>query len=271
MRATDMLRTCPRCGDFYADASLLFCLADGTPLVDVDPHGESWTEGARVVEEKERALRRRTRRLRLRRALLITTTMLIMTTVIVAVAINIYVYVAPNPEAPAVAAMVPPTRTPVRRTETPAWTPTPDTTSGLPFVPAVTPTPTPPPTPPPPPPPPRTPTPQQCTASDKQRLDSDIAAASSGDWERAIDTESERARIGRENLPDGAIKTSVTLSKPLNHAVTFSNACAPVSVNVSYTWVVKWGDSNRMQGGEKRVGGAKTFSCKRDGAAWRCV
>jgi hypothetical protein len=114
-----MLRTCPRCGDFYADSSLPFCLADGTPLAEVDPHGDKWAEGARVVEEKGRVLRRLTRRLRLRRVMTMTTTVLITTTVIFVVVVNTYVYLTPQPDAPVVAVTPTPTPTP---TATPSCT-----------------------------------------------------------------------------------------------------------------------------------------------------
>jgi hypothetical protein len=254
-----MLRTCPRCGDFYADDSLLFCLADGTPLADVDPHAEAWAEGTRVVEEKGRVLRRLTRRLLLRRILMMTTTVLITTTVIFVVAVNTYVYLAPQPDAPVVAAVLTPSPTPTPTpSETPTMTPTPDSPSTLPFVPAFTPTPTPSPTP--------TPTPS-CTARDRQRVIDAIEATQKAEWETAI--EGERDAIKRAHMPDGAIRPSVTLLKP-TYAFKFSKTCAPLSVTASYTWLVKWADSPRMPGGEKTIGGAKTFACKKDGAAWRC-
>jgi hypothetical protein len=92
------MRTCPKCGDFYADDLLAFCLADGTPLVGVSPHGESWDEGVRVVAEKEEALRKRRRRLRWRRVLTRATTTLVMTTVVCVVAVNSFIYLKPGPE-----------------------------------------------------------------------------------------------------------------------------------------------------------------------------
>ena len=112
-----LLRTCPRCGDFYADASLLFCLADGTPLADVDPRGERWAEGSRVVEEKERLLRGRARRLRLRRVLMTMTTLIITTMVVYVVTSNAVIYLSPD-EAPVVAAAVTP-----QISETNVWLP----------------------------------------------------------------------------------------------------------------------------------------------------
>jgi hypothetical protein len=232
-----MLRTCPRCGDFYADDSLLFCLADGTPLAEVDPHGDTWAEGTRVVKEKGRVLRRLTRRLRLRRILMMTTTVLITTTVVFVVAVNTYVYFTPQPDAPVVAAALTPSPSPTP-SETPSPTPTP------------TPTPTP-----------------SCTARDRQRVIDAIEARQKAEWRTAI--EGERDAIKRAHVPDGAISPSVTLLKP-TYAFKFSKTCAPLSVTVSYSWQVKWADSLRMPGGEKTVSGTKTFACKKDGAAWRC-
>lgn len=92
-----MMRVCPKCGDYYADPSAAFCLADGAPLVDVDPRSDAWGEGVRVIEEKERAGRRLRRRLKWRRVLLISTTMLVVTMVVVVVAVNSFIYLRPAP------------------------------------------------------------------------------------------------------------------------------------------------------------------------------
>jgi hypothetical protein len=93
-----MIRTCPKCGDYYADALLAFCLVDGTPLVNVDPLGEKWREGARVIEEKENALRKQTRKLKWRRMMMSATTMLMTTMIVCVVAVNSYIYLKPEPE-----------------------------------------------------------------------------------------------------------------------------------------------------------------------------
>lgn len=93
-----MIRTCPKCGDYYADDLLAFCLADGTPLVNVAPNSERWSEGARIIEGKENALRKRKRKLKWRRFMLSATTMLIVTMVVCVVAINGFIYLKPRPE-----------------------------------------------------------------------------------------------------------------------------------------------------------------------------
>jgi hypothetical protein len=89
---------CPKCGDYYADAGLAFCLADGTPLIGVDPASEVWSEGTRVIEEKANALRKQKRKLKWRRILLSAMTMLVATLVVIVVAVNSYIYLKPKPE-----------------------------------------------------------------------------------------------------------------------------------------------------------------------------
>ena len=60
-----MIRICPKCSAYYADESLAFCFADGTPLLNVAPGDE--IEASRVIEEKTRATRKRRLKLRWRR------------------------------------------------------------------------------------------------------------------------------------------------------------------------------------------------------------
>ena len=277
-----MIRACPRCGDFYADESLLFCPADGTPLADVDPYGEEWDEAARAVEEKERASRRRVRRLKRRRVLMLTTTVLITTLVVCVVAVNTYVYLAPEPDAPVVASALKPTPTPTpRRSETPAPTETPDSPSSLPFVPAVTPTPTLTPTPSPTPTRKATPTDtktpaEKCTAADRQRLRDDVVAGHAAAWQEAI--KGERAAVIKENVPAGSPATGVEVGHgeatlgPVSFDATVSETCASASVTARYEWRVTWEvfSNGRKKTESKAVGRTKTFSCEKSGGAWRC-
>jgi uncharacterized repeat protein (TIGR01451 family) len=86
-----MMRICPKCGDYYADASLAFCLADGAPLMNVAPTGKSWREGARVLEKKENTLKRQKRNLKWRRIAL--SAMLAATMVVCVVAANSFIYI----------------------------------------------------------------------------------------------------------------------------------------------------------------------------------
>jgi len=53
-----MIRTCPKCGGFYADKSLAFCLADGSPLIALVPGNADWHKGSSVISDKAKKLRR---------------------------------------------------------------------------------------------------------------------------------------------------------------------------------------------------------------------
>lgn len=111
------MRICPKCGDYYADGSLAFCFADGTPLVSVDPGSQKWDEGARVIEKKANELSKQKRRLKWRRISL--STMIILTVVaFVLAAAHSRFYLEPPPPPPPPS----PTQTP---TPAPPWSPTP--------------------------------------------------------------------------------------------------------------------------------------------------
>lgn len=88
LRELLMLRLCPKCGAYSADDSLVFCLADGTPLVDLEPGDEKWREGSRVISEQQSFLEKQRRKLKWRRILLTTTTMLVLVVVVSVVTLN---------------------------------------------------------------------------------------------------------------------------------------------------------------------------------------
>ena len=77
------MRVCPKCRDYYADRLLGFCLADGTPLVDVDPNSDLWDQAARVIEQKQNVVKTQQRRFKWRRVML---RAMLMTTMVVSVA-----------------------------------------------------------------------------------------------------------------------------------------------------------------------------------------
>jgi hypothetical protein len=81
-----IMRVCPKCGDYYGDGLLGFCLADGTPLVDVAPSSDVWDQATRVIEQKHKAAKAGQRRLKWRRVMLMA--MLIATMVVTVVAVN---------------------------------------------------------------------------------------------------------------------------------------------------------------------------------------
>jgi len=108
------MRICPKCGDYYADSSLAFCLADGTPLVGVDPGSPKWSEGARVIQEKANALIKQKRRLKWRRVSLVTMMILTLVAFVIAAARSRF-YLEPPPPPPATPTPTPsPSPTPTR-------------------------------------------------------------------------------------------------------------------------------------------------------------
>jgi hypothetical protein len=54
----EMIRICPECGDFYADESLAYCLADGCLLISPVPGSPDWRKGTSVINDKTKKLRR---------------------------------------------------------------------------------------------------------------------------------------------------------------------------------------------------------------------
>ena len=64
------MRVCPKCSAYYGSDSSPFCLADGTPLVTVDPGSDNWSKGSQMIEQKNDALRKRQQRLKWRRVVM---------------------------------------------------------------------------------------------------------------------------------------------------------------------------------------------------------
>jgi hypothetical protein len=94
------MRVCPKCSAFYADDSAAFCLVEGTPLVSVDPRTGNWTEGTRVLEEKEQRRKKHKRKLMWRRILITAMTMLVATRVVYVLAVDGWVYLKREPPPP---------------------------------------------------------------------------------------------------------------------------------------------------------------------------
>lgn len=282
------MRLCPQCGDYYADASLAFCLNDGTPLVDVNPHSESWREGEQVIEEKENALRKQQRRLKWRRFLSSAMTMLIVIMVVCVVAVNSFIYLKPKPEEddPAKPSMlattqagptdsttpgtlgvpVPkrtpqpkvtpkPTATPIAAkttTRTPTPTPTPRQTQ----TPTPTLTPTPSPTP--------SPTPG-CSDADKSRERETIIKRFGDRWRRNI--EGSRRKIIAEHAPAGVDNAEASLGA-FEYTSKFFKACTAGSVTVRYVWQVRTNINGTIK--VAHVAKEKRFACLKIGGVWLC-
>ncbi|HEX8556912.1 MAG TPA: hypothetical protein VF668_02360 [Pyrinomonadaceae bacterium] len=135
------MRICPTCGDFYDDGEPAFCLADGAPLAFVEPRGEVWDEGARVLRQKSEALGRRRRRLKWRRVTTRLTTTLMTVTVVCVTIVNSLIYLAPAPPTEVARDGTPPApaAAPPARAADPTRTTTPTggaTTTLLPLEPA---------------------------------------------------------------------------------------------------------------------------------------
>ncbi|MBV8859837.1 MAG: hypothetical protein JOZ02_23090 [Acidobacteria bacterium] len=242
-----MLRTCPKCGDFFAGDAPPFCPADGTPLADVDPR--DLNEGARVVEEKSRILHRSARRLKLRRIFTTVMTLIVTTLVVYVVVGNYVVYLKPDPEAPALLAAVTPSPSPPPPTPVPVPTP------------SDTPTPSPTPTP--------TPT---CTDAERHAAEKLIVEKNRDGWGKVL--EGERLAVIEQYVPAvltprGEREERGGAATP-SYRVTLSKDCQTAAV--TYSWHVTWeANVNGTRSNEaKTVKGKRTFRCLKKGAAWPC-
>jgi hypothetical protein len=291
-----MMRLCPKCGDYYADGSLAFCLVDGTPLKDVEPLSENWSEGARVIEEKENALRKQKRRMKWRRVLLSVMTMLIAIMVVCVVVVNSFIYLNPQqeevvPDKPLTPATTPgglsasviastpgstptpwlrdtprPTAPPVTaKISTPTPTPTPATRPTP--SPALKPTPTP------------SPSPQltiapapKCTDADKSREREAIIKRFGDRWRRSI--EGERSKVNVRNAPAGADNALTGVNNagaslgPIEYQVTFIESCLSGFVRARYVWQIRTNVNGTIK--VATVEREKRYACAKIGGAWFC-
>lgn len=255
-----MIRTCPKCGEYYADALLAFCLVDGTPLVDVDLHSESWSAGARVIEAKEQALRKQKSRLKWRRVLTSVMTMLIATMVVCVVAVNSYIYLKPKPEEIVLVKPTPPAPSPDEsinsvKPDEPVPTPSPRPTITL--KPSPTPTPTPTPT---------------CSKADESRERESIIRKYGDIWGQVI--QGDRSTIIAGKAPDGAKNAEAWLAGALKFESAFSKACTESLVTVRYTWNVSYQEINVATQTRTpkvvTVAQNKRFRCVKSSGAWHC-
>jgi hypothetical protein len=266
-----MIRTCPKCRAYYADALLAFCLADGTPLVNVSPSSENWREGARVIEERSSALQKKTRKMKWRRAFMSAMTAVIATVVVCVVAINGLIYLRPQAEADDPVTPLTQAASPIDPSAPidPVVSPTPVVTKVKPVtartpVPSLSPTPTPPP---------------QCAAADKSREERSIVERYGATWRRNIEGEGRQiiaalmpAGAGVQDGPrnadglTGFAKPEVTLGS-IEYETRLTQACA-ASVTARYVWQVR-----RNVNGHIEVSGIKKekrFACVKSGESWRC-
>jgi hypothetical protein len=289
MQIIEMMLLCPRCGDYYADAALAFCLADGTPLVSLDLSSERALEGSRIIEQKEKARRKQKKRQHWWGVSSVMT-MLILTMIAYGVVAKRYIYLVPAPASPA----PPPTPSPsplwsrslsptpspspsllpsptivIRETPTPTIvieeTPTPIVIKQTPTPTIVikeTPTPimimqTP---------TPRivikeTPTTPECSESDRSHAKETILSRYRETWQRRI--ESERNKIIAQ-FSDGPVRASAELG-PVEYETAIVNQCTVASVRARYVWRVYSPVKPSTS-----VPREKRFTCVRVVGAWLC-
>lgn len=248
-----MLKTCPRCGDFFAGDAPPFCPADGTPLADVDPRGDRLAEGSRVVEEKARLARRRVRRLKLRRVLTKTVTLVVVTLVVFVVVANYVVYLKPDPEAPRLLAAVMPSPSPTSPTPVPLPSPCTDE-DGVAAADLI-------------------------VRDNRERWDKLVAREKDEVVEKYVppvatptptptpERGGDEKREEEENEKKGG---KAELSPPPSYRATVAKDCQSAAVNVTYSWLVTWDAALGREKGSKTVEAKKTFVCSKDGGAWRC-
>jgi len=226
-----MILICPKCGDYYAGGSSAFCVADGTPLVNVEPTSAKWTEGLRVTNERGEALRKKKRRLKWRRVLVMSTTMMIVTLVVCVVAVNAVLYFKPVTKGGASGITPTPTPTP---TSTPTSTPT------------LTPTP-------------------QCSDADQARAAQSLRRLEPR-WRQ--DISGERARIISEAFPDNSKNAEANLGL-IEFQYRFPKPCKAAVVTARYAWQVSY-SSPVVPRQAKSVSKRRTIRCSRFQGAWGC-
>jgi hypothetical protein len=235
------MRICPKCNAYHANDLTPFCLVDGTRLVNVEPGSDKWSEGTRVIEEKETELKKQKRKLRWRWIVMSAMTTLILT-MIVAKSFTLETTPPPSPS-PLPSRLTSPTPTPTARaTPTPKPTPTPTP------KPTATPTPT------------LTATPE-CSDADKSRARQVIIERFGTVWRRNV--EAERRKVITENVPVGVPNAEVSLG-PIEYQSTFSKKCTASFFVARYVWQIT------SAVGTKRVPKEKRFACTKLGGNWLC-
>lgn len=263
-----MIRACPKCGDYYADASLAFCISDGTPLVSVDPHSESWSAGARVIEVKEQALRKEQRQLKRRRVLMSMMTMLMATMLVSVLVVNTYIYFNPKLEVVALAEPSTPALTPDSinpqmpvKPDEPVPTPSPSPTATLKPSPTPTPTPSPSPT---------------CSRADESREREVIVRKYGVAWRQSITGDG--STIISRSINAGKLPPRAEYAPPklgaLKYETAFAKVCTESLVTVRYAWEISYQELNpgAVPKPPKAVPIAqeKKFRCLKTGETWRC-
>ena len=289
-----MMRACPKCGAYYADDSLAFCLSDGTPLVNVNPSSERWNEGSQVIKQKAERLRKQKRTLKWRWIVASAITALMLTLAIAGsftVETTVVVYkisgrvtseskplsnVKINLEGSKLASVWTDANGYYTFSDLPvggSYTITP--LAPMSFKPSsrvfnnlrsdesadffiqndATPTPTPTPT------PTTTPTPE-CSEADQISALKSLEPGWRGQLQR------EQARIIKENAPD--IEKAEAGLERIDFQYSFPKPCATAMVTVIYTWRVSWPATPVSLGKSKNVTKETRFICRKLPDGWSC-
>lgn len=226
-----MIRICLRCNAYYADDSLAFCLADGTPLLNLDPSNDNWSEGVHAIQESEKKLRRQKSKLKWRRVMMSVMTSMIVIMVVLVVVANSLIYLIPKQEESAPAKPLTAATTP----EDPI------------VVPIASPTPTPSP---------------ECSEADKMRELNTIKAKYRDVWQQTA--KADKPKLKGEP-PPGELDAVVML-RPLD-IKSVVKTCTSASITVTYVWEVKssFNGKPKIRIVEKK----KQFTYVVTGGVWR--
>lgn len=233
-----MIRICLKCNAYYADESLAFCLLDGTPLFNLDPSSDHWSEGLRVTKEKEKALRKQTRKLKLRRVLMKLITTMIVTMVVCVLVANSYIYLKPGQEENLPATPLIPATTTIEPSTSPAPLPTPTTTSTT------------------------SPTPE-CSETDKSREAKTIKSKYENMWLQTA--KADPPMVSKEATPIGVIKPELRL-RPLE-IKSMITSCTSASIMITYFWDITTNFNGKQT--LKTVEKKRRFDYVKSGGLWR--
>lgn len=274
-----MIRTCPICSAFYATPGLAFCVADGAPLVVIDPGSEKWEQGRRYFEKAEEMRKQIARKTKRRRGLVVTASVLVVAMVVSVVTVNALILLKvlpnnpvadPSPSPPVAVANPQPTPdiqgpTPGAGTPESSPVPTPTATpSPLPspkanptITPVVIGSPTPPST-------PTNTTPEPtCSAADREREKAAIIGRYAEKWSSA-------ARAVPPKPPPSSVpgvETEITFAGA-EYSTTVLNGCAVASVNAHFNWQFR-----QTYNGTSKISTLatqRTYTCAKNGSSWIC-
>lgn len=294
-----MLKTCPKCRNFYDAADLRFCFKDGVPLVSVADENENLRqEGKEFISRTEYRIKREIFNSRIQKIMFILITTILTILVISVVTINSWLYFNPEEEAARIEKPSPapePTFQKIAETIPPeiseTATPTPNATPVIEISPEPTPIPTieiiktptpkppktpepiitPPPTLPPtlpPNPPPTIVISDNCSPDEKSKAIAFIKNKYAGMWRDAASRQKQRARKKKiapiNQLPSEQVAPDLNFT-PETISVSPSKNCQTATVSIEYFWTARSADGKVLKTPRRQ-----NYVCRRDGANWNC-